>query len=728
MKKNGLLSLYLILLSLTITMIAGCGGGKSSEDSASTVSAADEINAKIAEEQAEWQAGDTEISVLSDEVKFKLAGFIAPTTAVKRSAPKTLYAASSLPAYLDWRSNSGDFLTPIKDQGDCGSCVAHAALAVVESAIKINGNSATATPDLSESDLFSCGGAKCSEGWTFDDAAGRLQSTGVVDEACLPYQDSDNACSLRCSDWQSRLTKISGWSYLPESDKTAMKSALVSGPIMAAIDVYEDFYYYTSGVYSHVSGKYVGGHAITIVGYDDANSAWIIKNSWGTGWGDKGYGKIRYGQVNIEEYPLYMTVSSVTTAPTVTTSVSPTTIDLASSKTATVSCATTGTVTTTETRCSSTSSWVTSSSGSAICTYSSTGSYTPACRINGSITDDANTPVTVTDSSSTTTRITASVTPAKGTTATTFKLSCSASGGTISKLEGKCATANSWSDITSAKTLNCTYSAAGTYTPSCRANNTTTANASSVTVTAATTGTATVTPTSGTTLDSFKTTCTPSVSNAKIEGRCAASSKWGAVSGTSFTCKYSAAGTYTSACRFGGSTVANAPAVTITKPILAATVTPTSGTVNDTYILTCKPSGFTPSSLEGRCGASYKWGKTSDSSLTCKYSAGGKYTPSCRANGSLQTDASTVTVKSATTVKATMNPSSGATSTKYKLTCAVSGGTAKTLEARCKSSSSWQTLPRGATGGTCAYNIKGTFTPGCRVDSTTVSETTVTVK
>jgi len=61
--------------------------------------------------------------------------------------------------------------------------------------------------------------------------------------------------------------------------------------------VYNDFFSYRSGVYSYATGAYVGAHAVLVVGYDDVNECFIVKNSWGTGWGEAGYFKIAYSEV-----------------------------------------------------------------------------------------------------------------------------------------------------------------------------------------------------------------------------------------------------------------------------------------------------------------------------------------------------------------------------------------------------------------------------------------------
>jgi C1A family cysteine protease len=72
------------------------------------------------------------------------------------------------------------------------------------------------------------------------------------------------------------------------------------GPLTVGFSVYEDFASYASGVYHHVSGDLLGGHAVSIIGYDDTQRCWVCKNSWGTGWGEQGFFRIAYGQCGID--------------------------------------------------------------------------------------------------------------------------------------------------------------------------------------------------------------------------------------------------------------------------------------------------------------------------------------------------------------------------------------------------------------------------------------------
>jgi C1A family cysteine protease len=74
------------------------------------------------------------------------------------------------------------------------------------------------------------------------------------------------------------------------------------GHVCASFIVYEDFYSYKSGVYKYVTGAKLGGHCVTIVGYNDNPGYWICKNSWDKGWGEQGFFRIAYGQCGIDSW------------------------------------------------------------------------------------------------------------------------------------------------------------------------------------------------------------------------------------------------------------------------------------------------------------------------------------------------------------------------------------------------------------------------------------------
>lgn len=75
-----------------------------------------------------------------------------------------------------------------------------------------------------------------------------------------------------------------------------------TGPLESGFDVYSDLFTYKSGIYSHVAGEYVGGHACRVVGWGQSGLTkyWIVANSWGTAWGERGWFRVKFGQISID--------------------------------------------------------------------------------------------------------------------------------------------------------------------------------------------------------------------------------------------------------------------------------------------------------------------------------------------------------------------------------------------------------------------------------------------
>ena len=259
-----------------------------------------------------WQAGITSVSELSDEAKRLRLGAVPPPGETLESREQAATAklsqamalAAGAPAAYDLRNVGGqNFITSVKDQGGCGSCVAFGSAATVEGTFRRQRNDPNLATDFSEAHLFYCiaraQGRNCSNGWWCDKGLDAFKTDGVTDEACYPYVAGDQNCSGRCADWQNRLTKITGWHEI--SSAADMKTWISTrGPLSCAFTVYNDFFSYRSGVYRHVSGAVAGGHCVSCVGYNDAGGYWICKNSWGAGWGDAGYFCIAYGQCGID--------------------------------------------------------------------------------------------------------------------------------------------------------------------------------------------------------------------------------------------------------------------------------------------------------------------------------------------------------------------------------------------------------------------------------------------
>jgi hypothetical protein len=256
------------------------------------------LQTAIEDAGAKWTAGKTSVSDLpASEKKSRLGAQPPPGYGTGLgSGSGTGKGAGDHPASYDLRNVSGNnFITSIKDQGGCGSCVAFGTTATVEGTFQVaRGNSNTGI-DLSEAQLFYCGcGNCCNLGWWPDNALNYYANTGVADEACFPYTAGDQSCNV-CSDWQSRVLQITAWHNITSTDD--MKTWIsTNGPLSACFTVYNDFFSYAGGIYSHVQGDCAGGHCISIVGYDDNAACWICKNSWGPGWGESGFFRIAYGQ------------------------------------------------------------------------------------------------------------------------------------------------------------------------------------------------------------------------------------------------------------------------------------------------------------------------------------------------------------------------------------------------------------------------------------------------
>ena len=253
---------------------------------------------------AKWHADETSVSGLTwKEKKLRLGAsedeeFLAEVLSSSETAP--IPPVEGAPATVDWRNSLGvSYVSPVKNQGSCGSCWAFASTAGLESQAMIG--TAGMPVDLSEQILVSCSGAGTCSGGSSASASTYLRDVGLPLEGCFKYTATNNLCSNACPDWQSNTYKINGWHRANTSTSLTaddLRNALYAyGPVVATMYVYNDFYSYRSGVYSYTTGAYVGAHAVLVVGYDDTQQAFIVKNSWGSGWGEAGYFMIAYGEL-----------------------------------------------------------------------------------------------------------------------------------------------------------------------------------------------------------------------------------------------------------------------------------------------------------------------------------------------------------------------------------------------------------------------------------------------
>ena len=259
-----------------------------------------DIQKAIQNEDASWVADIT--SVISSG--YDLKDICGSNQENLESLTFTTFETSEIPDSFDWRNvNETNWVTSVKNQGGCGSCVAFGCLSALESVVQIE-RGRIFDCDLSEAFLFFCGDGSCSQGWYVSDAASFLKTNGVPDEACFPYEAKDMDCLSKASNWKQRIVSVETNGVV--RNVRDIKEALVQyGPLVTSFDVYDDFQAYSSGVYQHVWGDRVAGHAVAIIGYNDDPGYWICKNSWGPGWGEDGFFRILYGECNIADPAFY---------------------------------------------------------------------------------------------------------------------------------------------------------------------------------------------------------------------------------------------------------------------------------------------------------------------------------------------------------------------------------------------------------------------------------------
>eukprot|EP00695_Tsukubamonas_globosa_P000414 TRINITY_DN130_c0_g1_i1.p1 TRINITY_DN130_c0_g1~~TRINITY_DN130_c0_g1_i1.p1 ORF type:complete len:350 (+),score=194.99 TRINITY_DN130_c0_g1_i1:52-1050(+) len=253
--------------------------------------------------------GENKFTDLSED-EFR-AMYLSPITVSAESLDEmreTPALSGDLPTSFDWRTQGA--VTPVKNQGQCGSCWSFSTTGAIEGAWFLSGKPLTS---LSEQNLVDCSKncvtfeneEACNEGcngglpWAAYQYV--IENNGIDTEASYPYKGVDGTCSFNGNNVGARL---SNWTAIA-ADPQAVKQALYSrGPVSVGLNA-EWLQFYFGGISNPwLCDPAKIDHAVLIVGWGvkegTTEEYWIVKNSWGESWGEKGYFRLHFGKCGIE--------------------------------------------------------------------------------------------------------------------------------------------------------------------------------------------------------------------------------------------------------------------------------------------------------------------------------------------------------------------------------------------------------------------------------------------
>uniref|UniRef100_A0A0E0EQK4 Peptidase C1A papain C-terminal domain-containing protein n=1 Tax=Oryza meridionalis TaxID=40149 RepID=A0A0E0EQK4_9ORYZ len=255
-----------------------------------------------------YSLGVNEFTDLTDEefvARYTAAGYYSNATSFEfgvavHKLPGFMYENVSLSSEggytqgIDWRERGA--VTNVKNQGNCGCCWAFSAVAAMEGINQITTN---ALVNLSAQQLLDCSSkdAGCNGGYFTEAFAYIGDGGGITTESAYPYQRAQGSC--RFSAGEEGVATIRGYQEVPLNE-AALAQAVAHQPVSVAITAGGfRFKQYQNGVFmaDHCDDDLHLNHEVTVVGYGvDDGDYWLIKNSWGTGWGEQGYMRLQKDQ------------------------------------------------------------------------------------------------------------------------------------------------------------------------------------------------------------------------------------------------------------------------------------------------------------------------------------------------------------------------------------------------------------------------------------------------
>jgi len=268
----------------------------------STVEMISEHNAEFEAGEHTFNIGENELADLTpDEIKERMNGLVAPTDSEEDGVVMvTESELAQLNKTVDWRAKG--YVTEVKNQAHCGSCWAFSATGSMEGAhFKSTGKLVS----LSEQNLVDCSRKEhnmgCMGGLMDNAFKYVIANHGIDTEASYPYNaTTGKTCKFNQTNIGANITSFTDIPRNSEMD--LQKASATIGPISVGIDASRPtFHFYKSGVYhDHKCSSVHLDHGVLVVGYgqEKGKDYWLVKNSWGATWGEKGYIKMARNKKN----------------------------------------------------------------------------------------------------------------------------------------------------------------------------------------------------------------------------------------------------------------------------------------------------------------------------------------------------------------------------------------------------------------------------------------------
>lgn len=280
--------------------------------------------------------------------EFKNLQLLAPSSRARDTEEVEIFTGEGVRiprANVNWTASGA--VSAIKDQGQCGSCWTFGAAGAIESALKIAGGPLV---QLSEQNLLDCTSTQysCNGGSPIGAFQYVISNKGINTMASYAYQAAQGSCRYNAANSGATIT---GYSRVTANDESALAAAVSRQPVTVAIQGdLQSFQFYKSGIYSNSSCTSAKlNHAVIAVGYgtDSATGKdyWLLRNSWGTRWGQYGYVQMARG-INMCGVAADASFPTGAASPSTTSGSSSTTAAPATTGSATTGSATTGSATT----------------------------------------------------------------------------------------------------------------------------------------------------------------------------------------------------------------------------------------------------------------------------------------------------------------------------------------------------------------------------------------------